>query len=250
MATQSTQHKGYLSRLRSGFKLPVWSTQSYETISEKGDSPHQESELRSERLEKDIYSRKRSIYRYLISGAIFLFLILPIPIFLVDRAQYKWKTCGTDPITARQRGCSFDLITFAWQLPKCYDRYLVEEFAAREPWKFYTSEHGNETVSLEEARKGEAHLWLTWRYHKTHCAFVWRQQHRAYETGWIDEHARTYRHTIHCQNMLLSDCYDEGRVCRLPNDTIITEADMIYPACERVDRRAQKRWDGFSDQYS
>lgn len=63
--------------------------------------------------------------------------------------------------------------------------------------------------------------------------------HRAYEIGWIDEHSRSYHHTIHRQKMLLMDCNDEGRICILPNDTVITGADLIYPACEKVNRASQ-----------
>ena len=41
----------------------------------------------------------------------------------------KWKDCGNDAETARLRGCSFDLISFAWQTPECYDGELVADFA-------------------------------------------------------------------------------------------------------------------------
>ena len=251
MEPQPTERKGFLIRLISRSRLPLWPTRSYQELSqEKGhEMLDQQTEVRNGRHKNEPDIQVRSRYRYIICGVILLLLLLPIPIFFVDRAHPRWKSCGNNPRTARERGCSFDLITFAWQLPKCYDSSLVEEFAAREPWKFYTDEHGNDTVSLEEARKGETHLWLTWRYHKAHCAFVWRQQHRAYETGWIDQHARTYRHTMHCHNILLSDCHDEGRLCILSNDTIVTEADMIYPACEKVNKGYQSVWDGFSARY-
>jgi len=255
MATQIIDFKSFITRLsiRSETMLPQWATRSYQEVSQdKGDEKLDEQVV-SMMPGKETTSQNRT--RYIIYGVIVTLLLLLIPIILVHRTQHpRWPSCGDNPTTARERGCSFDLITFAWQMPKCYDAPLVEEFAAWEPWTFWTDEHGNDTVQLEDARKGDAALWLPWQYHVVHCTFVWRQMHRAYEAGWIDEHSRSYHHTTHCQKMLLMDCHDEGRFCILPNDTVVTGADLIYPACEKVDKGYQAEWDGFlvggTDSYS
>ncbi|KAH8812842.1 hypothetical protein F5884DRAFT_786520 [Xylogone sp. PMI_703] len=177
-------------------------------------------------------------------------LILLIP-FLIARNEHRpkiWKDCGGDPEIARSRGCHFDLIAFAWQTHECFDAPLVAEFAEFEDWTFWASEYGNETVPKEVAFLGERTLYITWRYHIVHCTFVWRQLHRAYEAGWIDSDLRRYGHTKHCQQMFLMEGqeFQNGRFYALPNDTVTTLANIIYPSCEKLGLASPKSswWDG------
>jgi len=152
----------------------------------------------------------------------------------------SWSSCGTSPATARQRGCSFDIISFAWQMPRCYDAPLVDEFASwngTDAWEFYTEVGGgrggsNATVSKEKVMGGEIDAWVSWRFHKVHCTFALRQMHRAYERGWIDSHLRSFNHTLHCQMVLLKD--DIGP------DEVITLGRVIYPDCEPVGSSSSK----------
>lgn len=100
-----------------------------------------------------------------------------------------WTSCGNDSTTARSRGCSFDLISFAWQTPECYDGELVSEFTSwKGNWTFYSDVHLTELVDQSVAMQGETQLYVKWEYHIVHCTFMWRQMHRAYERGWIDAH--------------------------------------------------------------
>jgi hypothetical protein len=73
-----------------------------------------------------------------------------------------WSSCGNDTTTARARGCSFDLISFAWQTPECYDSSLVADFVAWDTWEFYTEKYGNTTVAQDVVLMGEESLWVTW----------------------------------------------------------------------------------------
>jgi len=227
--------------------LPRWTTRSYQEVSQAKEDEviNKQITTKSPPLDSHPNRFRYSLYGLFISLIVLLFLLLIPTVFVHPSQHLQWDSCGDSPTTARERGCSFDLITFAWQLPNCYDAPLVDEFAAWEPWIFWANEHGNETVSVEIARKGDLSLWLPWQFHVVHCTFVWRQMHRAYEAGWIDNHSRSYHHTTHCQKMLLMDCRDEGRYCYLQNDTVVTSADLIYPACEKVDKRLQSKWDGF-----
>jgi len=43
------------------------------------------------------------------------------------------------PSEARSRNCSFDLISFAWQLPPCYDAPLIAEFQSWSNWTLYNT---------------------------------------------------------------------------------------------------------------
>ena len=140
------------------------------------------------------------------------------------------SSCGNTPTSARERGCLFDLISFTWQVPECYDASLVSAFASWDEWVFYTEAGGNVTVPKEVALRGERDLWVSWKYHIVHCTFTWRQMHRAYERGWIDTHLRAYNHTLHCQDMILLE--DKPEVA-------VTVAMLRYPTCERVSDKSQ-----------
>jgi hypothetical protein len=179
--------------------------------------------------------------RHVILGALVVFCCLLIPIFIVRHARTRstvWTSCGDTPETARERGCQFDTTGWAWQTPECYDASLSAEFAEWEPWIFWTSKHGNESVPREVAYLGERSLWTTWHFHIVHCTFGWRKLHRAYEAGWIDSSTRKYEHTKHCQEMFLMEGIelDDGRVFSIDNDTRLTMANVVYPSCIKLRR--------------
>jgi hypothetical protein len=106
----------------------------------------------------------------------------------VERQQPRWKSCGDNPQTALERGRSFDLISFAWQTPECYDAEIVKGFITHnEPdgWTFYDEMDRNVAVSQETATLGLQNLGVSWRHHVVHCTYAWRQMHRAFKRGWI-----------------------------------------------------------------
>ncbi|KAK4501091.1 hypothetical protein PRZ48_006897 [Zasmidium cellare] len=144
-----------------------------------------------------------------------------------DSTNSTWSSCGNDSATARSRGCSFDLISFAWQTPECYDDELVSEFVFwKGNWSFYSNVNLTEPVDQFVAMQGETQLYVPWEYHIVHCTFMWRQMHRAYERGWIDAHLGNYNHTLHCQQMILMNP-EEAK-------TKTTGARLIYPECIKV----------------
>lgn len=154
----------------------------------------------------------------------------------------KWLSCGDSPETARARGCSFDIISFAWQTPECYDEPLVNEFLNWDNWEFFTEREGNHTVPRNQALQGEQNLFMRWKYHVVHCTFMWRQMHRAYECGYIPSHLHAYNHTLHCQHILLAR--------HMPYEVALTEGDVIYPTCDMVGGSDSKAvWVGGSAGY-
>lgn len=153
--------------------------------------------------------------------------LAPTPESSRSSTRPKWSSCGNDSATARSRGCSFDLISFAWQTPECYDGDLVSEFAAwNGSWTYYADHNFTQIVDQQVALRGERKLYVKWSYHLVHCTFMWRQMHRAYERGWIDAHLGNYHHTLHCQQMILMDPE------KAHNTT--TAARLIYPECLRA----------------
>jgi hypothetical protein len=140
-----------------------------------------------------------------------------------------YKNCGNTPSTARTRDCSFDLLSFAWQTPECYDSALVSAFLdyPAEPWRYYTNSSAVEEVSPVVAARGEMDLHVTWEYHVVHCTFMWMQMHRAFAgRGYIDSHLDSWNHTKHCQVVGLERTF--------PMDRVNVEGKVRYPECRAV----------------
>lgn len=145
----------------------------------------------------------------------------------------RFSSCGNTSTSARERGCSLDIVSASWQTPECFIEPLNSEFLSWKNWTWWMEKHGNVTVPLEDALKGDQDLWVTWEYHMVHCTFVWRQAQIGYERGWIDSHVRSYPHTLHCQHMLNVDTI-------APDDNIVL-LNVQYPICERVG--TSKSWE-------
>ncbi|MCJ1301987.1 hypothetical protein MMC08_004788 [Hypocenomyce scalaris] len=140
----------------------------------------------------------------------------------------RYESCGHSPVEARSRGCNFDIISFAWLMPECYNDSLTQEFISWSNWTWYTSEEpeDNTQLSFEVAKLGEEDTFVDWNYHMVHCTFMWRQQHAATENGWVGRHLVHYAHTVHCQHSLLQDAYE--------NRNVRTPARVVYPPCLKV----------------
>lgn len=162
------------------------------------------------------------------SGVILLLFFIWIIVVLTSKQQHTvWASCGDTAEEARARGCTFDVMSFAWQTPECYDAALVEEFIGWETWDFYDWEDDSISVPFHTIMRGEQSAWVSWQYHLVHCTFMWRQMHRAYERGWIDSHLDKYNHTVHCQDVLLHPL-------RLNYSEIGAGAPLRFPTCRRV----------------
>jgi hypothetical protein len=138
-----------------------------------------------------------------------------------------WTNCGSDPATARARGCSFDLLSFAWQTRECFDSALISAFLAHSDWTYYTDTSGMRKVPASVAVLGETDLYVSWDFHVKHCTYLWRQMHRAFALrGFIDSHLDNWGHTMHCQVVLLD------RVIK--SDVVNVKAAVRYPECRPV----------------
>jgi hypothetical protein len=115
------------------------------------------------RLTGKLSRNLRGNLRYIILGLTLLSTILVTSIIIKSHQERRpaRSSCGNTPQVARQRGCSFDLISFAWQTPECYDSSLVSEFATWGKWSFYTDKYGNVSVPQHVALVGEQSLWVT-----------------------------------------------------------------------------------------
>jgi hypothetical protein len=160
--------------------------------------------------------------RALAVGILAVISIAAIPLLMYHGLSKSnaWLDCGTDASTAVARSCVFDLMSFSWLLPDCYDAELTEEFlnyhdasidvrnetvGEDTQWQWFTSGTGDVAVPLPEVARGEYdELYVSWEYHIVHCVFMWKKLHRAI-TGSrvVDSYIGNIAHTDHCGRMLL-----------------------------------------------
>ncbi|KAJ5898049.1 hypothetical protein N7504_008337 [Penicillium tannophilum] len=123
----------------------------------------------------------------------------------------EFGSCGRSITEARELGCIFDPMSWAWQRPECYHADLVTDFLRRMDWHFYLS---NETLPTEEVPREEWErgdhtlLWGPRMWHNFHCTYSWRKFHEAFRHQMpMDNDILQVKHTLHCDGVFLHD-YD------------------------------------------
>lgn len=161
----------------------------------------------------------------LILGAVLVIGIKSIP----QQPRVLVKPCGDSPEEARTRGCHFDVISFCWLAPECYDAELSAEFDNSNELEWYLDPNQTIALSHDQIMTGEwTNLYVNWEYHLRHCTAMWKKLHRAVMTGRgrqsIDGYIGTLIHTEHCEKMLLSDR-------QIAFDNFNTRIKVKYPDC-------------------
>lgn len=68
------------------------------------------------------------------------------------------QPCGHTPNEAREKGCRFGMLNFAWVPEACYDEEIEEQFRNYADWGFWRFPNRTGWVSWDEAAKGEFDL--------------------------------------------------------------------------------------------
>lgn len=118
--------------------------------------------------------------------------------------------CGTTPAEARALGCKFDIMSFAWTPPSCYDHARSQSFLSTHgPWTFYLDHNATIPLSTEDLSNHEV-IWTEHGYHVVHCLYAWERLHRASllsssseQTGvLVPGEMANLNHTMHCVGLL------------------------------------------------
>lgn len=135
------------------------------------------------------------------------------------------SSCGGSREEALAAGCKFDVMSFSWLPPRCYDGELVAEFEALGPWEWFIGQDGRVAADEEAVREGRLdRLYVTWEFHLLHCTFQWKKMHRALLAGWpIDSYIGNFSHTQHCEHMIMNR--------RTPLNSTGTDIFIKYPSC-------------------
>ncbi|KIW65929.1 hypothetical protein PV04_08143 [Phialophora macrospora] len=135
------------------------------------------------------------------------------------------QPCGTSTEEALQKGCVLDIMSRSWLPASHYDEALTRAFLRVDDWEWWphagVNRPGEEKVTTRDPIPLNAiadgsysgPLWVSWRYHMYHCAFMWRKFHRDLLAGRIvDEYLGAYNHTEHCSSVLTREDVDLDEV--------------------------------------
>ena len=106
----------------------------------------------------------------------------------LDITQSEENPCGTTANVARNRGCLFDPLTFAWLPPACYDYNLTADFLKVQDWSWWRErpDGSRRQLSLINVmQSSDEVLYVNWEYHRQHCVFMWKKLHRAMLSGGV-----------------------------------------------------------------
>lgn len=174
-----------------------------------------------------------------------LLLLKPVP-FMSRSVQGRNHSidCGSSAAEAVAAGCTFDLMSFSWLAPACFDEDLTHEFLALQDWRWFlpqplpanaltnASVSPPITVPTTNVSHGTQDMLVSNKYHFYHCAFMWRKLHRAaMGVRYVDSYIWNYEHTLHCEGMMkLQDL-----------DRVETMIRVKYPSCWAMNRSIVER---------
>lgn len=102
-----------------------------------------------------------------------LFVFMPRPWLASDHPhQVAYYTCGNSTQDATDAGCRFDVMSYTWVHPNCFDQELMYEFLGQSDWHWYQDEDSDESLTLDDVTRGQhEYVYVTWKYYMTHCTY-------------------------------------------------------------------------------
>jgi hypothetical protein len=185
---------------------------------------------------------RRLYFLYVIAATILFLtatLLMLLLVFLPSKSHNQTRSCGSSAAEARSLDCKFDIMSFSWLAPSCFDDDLAAEFEHLQTWQWSLSpltaiKHGgnkdNNTnknnmtfVDAATVQLGEHEsLYVSQEYHIQHCIYMWKKLHRAFlGVRQLDAYIWDFAHTEHCGRML-----SEGNESR-----VATRILRKFPAC-------------------
>lgn len=146
---------------------------------------------------------------FIVIQSIFFFTITKTYLVSPPVSPDNVLSCGSTPEEAKRLGCQFELFSFQWHAPPCYNKLLNDNFLAHHrdeiEWR-----HMNYTpVTTEEVLEGiHAHLRpISGQFHDLHCTYEWLRLIRALaEERPLDRKMSDCKHSHHCSlNLLQKD---------------------------------------------
>jgi hypothetical protein len=156
--------------------------------------------------------------------------------------EIQHMQCGSTPAEARALGCKFDIMSFAWTPPACYDHSFSQAFLKKNgPWVFYLDHNATMPLAFDTLSDYDV-VWTEHSYHVVHCLYAWERIHQAYLGPSISEDGMGYgkqggrkllpremgsiNHTEHCIG-LVEDVAKKG----VDGKVVNAIAYLVYDGC-------------------
>lgn len=148
--------------------------------------------------------------------------------FIIEESSKKnafLTSCGSSREEAITNGCKFDVMSFGWMPPMCFDEALCKEFCDARKWDWYLDENQTQSVPTNDIEEGKfAALYISREYQVFQCMYMWKKLHRAVlSKSPLDGLSGKYNNTVHC-GQVLSQESDHGSKRAI---LMITQ----YPSC-------------------
>jgi hypothetical protein len=141
--------------------------------------------------------------------------------------------CGSSPAEAKAMGCVFDVMSFAWTPPQCYDHATSQQYLDRNgPWIFYLDHNATQPLEFEDLSDHEI-VWTEHSYHIVHCLYAWERGHMAMNMGkgtMIPGEMGSINHTRHCVDLL-----DDVGEAAAPAKKVNAIAYLVYDSCRELE---------------
>lgn len=115
--------------------------------------------------------------------------------------------CGLSSDSARDAGCRWSAMTFAWYPAACYDEELDREFMELQDWKWYSTDELREEDQLPRdiVLRGDVRkAYMSMEYHKLHCMYSVRKLYRSLMGAVLcDNYILRLGHLEHCERFML-----------------------------------------------
>ncbi|TGO34137.1 hypothetical protein BHYA_0211g00220 [Botrytis hyacinthi] len=146
--------------------------------------------------------------------------------------------CGISAQEAMERGCLWDIMSFGWIHPLCFDKEESDRWAAKYgPFDWYVDDgqavdekeqpvNGTLTqpLSLDEIPFAQS-VWTTQGYHIMHCLYLLKMVHvAALNSDPVSNEAVNLGHTDHCVGLI-------GNTDLIEYDTITTPVRLLFVQC-------------------
>ncbi|TVY42172.1 hypothetical protein LSUB1_G001941 [Lachnellula subtilissima] len=146
--------------------------------------------------------------------------------------------CGLSAQEAMDRGCLWDIMSFGWIHPACYDREESDRWAEKYgPFEWYIDDgqpvdekeeplNGTLTqpLSLDEIPFTQS-VWTSQGYHVMHCLYLLKMVHvAALHDAPVSNEAVNLGHTDHCVGLI-------GNTDLIEYDVITTPVRLLFVQC-------------------
>ncbi|KAH7087064.1 hypothetical protein FB567DRAFT_549476 [Paraphoma chrysanthemicola] len=129
-------------------------------------------------------------------------------------AQYSQPPCycGDSVAEARSLSCIYDELSAGWLPPHCRDDELTAEFSSLGDnplggWLYWADTNHTIPLTLDEvgeyADRQPENFHMSYEWHRQHCFFLWRKEHRMKARGGVfDPRSDSEHHVLHCIGIL------------------------------------------------